>query len=258
MKFLKVEPPLLPPEAVAAHLRRVYGLKGELKPLEGERDQNFRLRLADGECWTVKVTNLDEPREIIECQVGALKHILAIDPGLPVPSPRPALDGRDITAIRDETGREHPFHVLSYLPGEIVAGRRLGQETLGDVGAMLARLGLALRGYFHPALGGRGLLWDGREAPRLRELYASCPRRRTRAAGSVLDEFKTTRFLGWRHSGRRPFAATCILQPPDRWGCGSQDHRLATQFAGPLIQDLGNVIGDFLFSGEIRARPSRR
>ena len=55
------------------------------------------------------------------------------------------------------------------LPRTSMAGRRLSDEAIRDWGTMAARVGLALRGFFHPSAA-RVMLWDAQHALRLRPL----------------------------------------------------------------------------------------
>ena len=53
------------------------------------------------------------------------------------------------------------------MPGVIINDVEQTPELLRDLGANVARLGLALRGFYHPAAG-HILLWDLKQAPALR------------------------------------------------------------------------------------------
>jgi Ser/Thr protein kinase RdoA (MazF antagonist) len=65
-------------------------------------------------------------------------------------------------------GRRHIVRLLSYLPGRLLGEVPHTPPLLDSVGAKLARLGQALRGFFHPAAGYE-LLWDLKHAARVRE-----------------------------------------------------------------------------------------
>ncbi len=249
MKFLKVEKPRLTQEAIGQFLRESYGLAGELRALETERDQNYRLTEAGGQRWVVRITNRDEDATIVAAQVAALEHIGATDPELPCPRLRRALDGAAISSIRDQAGRKFQCHVLSYLPGEIVGERPLDRGALRAVGAMVARLGLALRGFFHPALGGRGLLWDSREAPQLIDFVRLLPEANERAlALEILEDFRDRtlpKMAALRaqaiHGDVHPYN---LLIDEEGGITGIID--FGDLIHAPLIQDLAHLIGDFL------------
>lgn len=247
MKFLKVETPQLPERAVYDYLLRDYSLPGSLTRLEGERDQNFRLTEPEGRRWVVKVVNPEEPPAIVDCQLRALLHLEAVDPGLPVPRVRRTLAGATSGLLATADG-EWQVIVLSYLPGEIIGDRVLSAAELEAVGALVARLGKALRGFAHPAALERALLWDNREAPRLRpHLGAFATEAERKIGAAVLDSFEATtlpRLAALRaqviHGDAHPFN---LLMAEGQLS-GVID--FGDILHGPLIQDLANVAADFL------------
>lgn len=176
---LESAPPHLS-EAEARDLAATYfGLDGEARRLVSERDANFRIELADGKCFVLKVTNPAEPKSLTDLQTKALLHVKTVDPGLPVPRLVPTTDG----------GHEHALalggatciaRVLTYLPGQPLHLLEGTAPQRRNIGACLARLGLALKDFAHPA-GDHDLLWDIKNASRLRELTAYIEDGRRRA-----------------------------------------------------------------------------
>ena len=81
------------------------------------------------------------------------------------------------------------MRLLTFLPGTLLkdAPRSATQDV--RLGAFLARLNRALRGFFHPAAGGDGLLWDLRQIPAVRDRTSLIgdPSRR-HLAERVMDE----------------------------------------------------------------------
>lgn len=247
MKFLTVETPSLPERAIYDYLLQDYGLPGSLARLEGERDQNFRLTEGEGRRWVVKVVNPEEPAAIVDCQLRALLHLEAVDPGLPVPRVRRTLSGA--TSGRLATGDgEWQVIVLSYLPGEIIGDRTLSPAELEGVGALVARLGRALRGFAHPAALDRALLWDNREVPRLRpHLGAFAKPQEQKTAATVMDRAEAEtlpRLAALRaqviHGDAHPF--NVLMDGAALSGVIDFGDILH----GPLIQDLANAAADFL------------
>jgi hydroxylysine kinase len=74
MNPVTVEPPNFSTEVVAAVVAENYNLLGDYTLLVSERDQNFRLRTADGRGFVVKVTGLIEDRIATDFQIAALSH----------------------------------------------------------------------------------------------------------------------------------------------------------------------------------------
>jgi 4-aminobutyrate aminotransferase-like enzyme/Ser/Thr protein kinase RdoA (MazF antagonist) len=167
MKFLRANAPRLALSVIEKAALEHFGLKGEVSPLYSERDQNVRLRADDGSAWVLKIGNAAEDPAIIDCQIAVLRHIESVDPTIPVPRVRQALDGAITQKIKAEDGQEHIFYVLSYLDGRIAGTASLDALLYAKIGTMVARLGRAMRGFFHPAAGTRELLWDVRMTPRL-------------------------------------------------------------------------------------------
>jgi 4-aminobutyrate aminotransferase-like enzyme/Ser/Thr protein kinase RdoA (MazF antagonist) len=170
MKFLRANAPALSLDRIRQLARANFDLAGDAQPLHSERDQNTLFREQDGMGWVMKVANRDEDPWVIEGQLEALSHIHRTDPSLPVPKPRLTREGRKTVRIGTDEGEEHVIYALSYLEGRVAAGIEWRPRLLHRVGIMHARLGKALRGFFHAAAGGRELLWDLRMAPRHLEL----------------------------------------------------------------------------------------
>lgn len=167
MKFLRTNAPRLPLSDIAQLALGHFGLQGVPEPLYSERDQNMRLREADGTAWVLKIGNVAEDPAIIDCQIETLRHIARVDPTLPVPRVRLTTDGRTSVPITSAGGETHVFYVLSYIDGRVAGTATLDARLYGKIGAMVARLGQAMRGFFHPAAGNRDLLWDVRMVQRL-------------------------------------------------------------------------------------------
>jgi 4-aminobutyrate aminotransferase-like enzyme/Ser/Thr protein kinase RdoA (MazF antagonist) len=166
MQFLSANAPELDPQVVAAHVAAAFGLKGDLRPLYSERDQNFVLRSEAGRGYVVKVMNSAEDAGQIDGQIAALCHIAQTDPGLNVPRVHPTLDGHYRSFI--QAGQGHIVFVLDYLEGAIAGDRALAPAELRQIGGLLARLARAMQGFFHPSLNARPLIWDPRQIGHLR------------------------------------------------------------------------------------------
>ena len=167
IKFLDSDVPDFSAEAAAGVLRDLYGLEGELKRLYSERDQNFRVRQADGTIFVLKFANRDEDPAVLDLQHQALLHIEARDPAIPVPRVIRTRDGALTGSAEDADGTPHIVRLLSYLPGIDVSNVEHTPKLLRNIGESMARLDLALRGFFHPAAD-HVLLWDVRRLPEMR------------------------------------------------------------------------------------------
>ena len=185
---LDAPPPSLSPGDAEAIARERYGLEATAEPLVSERDQNFRLADASGAGWVLKVSNAAEDRGVVEMEVAAVERIASVDPALPVPVARTALDGS--TVITAEVGgATHLVRLLPLLAGRTAQPTELDAAAMAHVGEVVGRIGLGLRGFFHPAAG-RTIWWDQRHLPELarRVSLTDGPERRE-LLGRVLERF---------------------------------------------------------------------
>ena len=153
IRYLDRNPPAHPHEEARTILQQHYGVRGDLQQLDSERDQNFRVTTNDGQRYILKIANIAETADVIEFQLGALQHIEGTDPSLPVPRVIHSSDDRSYTRHRFPGGSKHFVYLLSYLDGMPIddTDRTLESEGCKRLGAFMARLDIALRGYFHPA-----------------------------------------------------------------------------------------------------------
>jgi Ser/Thr protein kinase RdoA (MazF antagonist) len=155
---LSSDAPPVPAGPAAGILRDLYGLDGELTALPSERDHNFRVRAPQGE-YVLKIAHPGENSAVTNFQTEALRWIAAIDPTLAVPAVIPARDGAFETTLAIG-GVSRIVRLLTYLPGRLLSQAPRSDAQDRALGAFLARLGLALRGFRHPAMGANDILWD--------------------------------------------------------------------------------------------------
>ena len=148
--------PAFSPGSLRAALREHWDLADAvLKPLDSERDLNV---LVDHR-FVLKISNPAERADVVDMEVRALEHVHAADPGLPVPEAVGA-----VAWLTDDSGRTCLARLITLLPGAPLEGRPIDGGTAAEVGAVAARVSVALQGFFHPAAG-RELLWDVRRMP---------------------------------------------------------------------------------------------
>src|SRR5580700_12251187 len=91
---LESTPPAFGEQAARQILREGFGVdSSSLKPLAGERDQNFRVDTAGGQRFLLKISNPADDEPILAMQTAALLHIERVDPGLPVMRALPTAAG---------------------------------------------------------------------------------------------------------------------------------------------------------------------
>ena len=248
IKFLDANPPRLAVDDAAEIADTLFGIEGDVSPLYSERDQNFRVRPANGEGVVLKVSNTDEDPDVVDFHSQVLLHIERRDPGLPVPRVIRTRTGEASTIVEGPDGKPHIVRMLSYLPGVIVKDVDPTPALLRNLGATLARLDLALRGFFHPAAN-HELPWDLRQAPKLRRhsVDIADPGRRARVE-RVLDHFTAEvlpRLEGLRgqiiHNDANFFN---VLVDPDKPEVITGIIDFGDTAHGPLIVDLAMAGAD--------------
>lgn len=244
MKFLRATPPAIDAAQLTALARDAFGLTGTLHPLYSERDLNHRVTDEAGQDWVMKVFNAAEEEAVISCQLGALRHLADVDPGLPVPRHRKTRDGADWAIATGADGGTWRVCVLSFLPGRLAEGVDLADYR--HFGAMIARLQRGLRGYGHSAAIDRHLLWDARELVHFRDRARHLGPAQAQAedlidqfAVQVLPHLSALRaqvIHGDIHSHN-------LILGPDNRVTGMID--FGDMFHGPAILDLANALSDF-------------
>ncbi len=180
-ELMRVPAPAVTPAAALEFLGERWNLGGELEPLVSERDQNFLLRAADGARFVLKISNPGEAPAVLDFQARALEHVARLAPALPVPHVVPSRGGRMLERI-ETSGGDCLVRIVSWLDGtpldDVPWTPRLRKHLAGT----MAKLGLALRGFFHPAAR-HPLLWDVNRADAAAALTAHIddPARRTLA-----------------------------------------------------------------------------
>jgi len=185
-------PPAFDFEAIKRILRDRFGVEASsLAPLAGERDQNLRVDTADGRRLLFKISNPADGLSTVEMQAAALRHIERVDPGLPVMRVVPDTVGESWAEVRGPDGRTYPVRLFTFLPGRVTANTALTTQAIRSFGQTTARLGRALRGFFHPAADYE-ILWDLTRVPGLRPLLNHVADAARRAqVERVLDRFET-------------------------------------------------------------------
>jgi Ser/Thr protein kinase RdoA (MazF antagonist) len=142
-------PPDLPVDALADFLQLHWGVTGNLKPLSGERDQNFRVRTEDDTHYVLKVASPIEDPALIDFQVQALLHLEKTDPGIPVPRIVRAASGDSVETLVTADGN-HPVRLLSWIDGAPMGDfDPPGLDTISQVGNFQGRICKAFEGFEH-------------------------------------------------------------------------------------------------------------
>jgi 4-aminobutyrate aminotransferase-like enzyme/Ser/Thr protein kinase RdoA (MazF antagonist) len=202
---LRGEPPAFGASQAADLAERLFGLRGSASPVGSERDQGFVIRGPDGPAGVLKISNASEDPAVVDMETAAALHVLTVDPALPVAAPLRVLgadpnSGRDafVTRVEGPGGRSHLVRACTHMPGTAsIDPPRIGPEAAFEYGAVVARLGRAMRSFFHPSAS-RVLMWDVHHAATMRPLLDTIADEDDRALlGRGLDRFEATVLPRW-------------------------------------------------------------
>ncbi|MBV0926322.1 aminotransferase class III-fold pyridoxal phosphate-dependent enzyme [Halomicroarcula limicola] len=188
LKPLTVQPPTIDEQQAAWIAEHEFGKQGSATEIGGERDQNFRVDVDEDEAYVLKISSPADDVGSLDLQTEALHHVNRIDPDLPIMEPVPTLDGSFWTSI--DVGETYYVRMFTHVSGHPVSGSELDDEVLYDYGSVVARLGKALRSFFHPNAD-YDIVWDLRHTSELRPLLDSVtdPERRA-LAERILNRFE--------------------------------------------------------------------
>src|ERR1700733_12452959 len=106
---LESTPPAFGEQAARQILREGFGVESlSLKPLAGERDQNFRGDTSAGQRLLFKISNPADDGPVLAMQAAALRHIERVDPGLPVMREVPTAAGESWVEGPGPDSRTYP------------------------------------------------------------------------------------------------------------------------------------------------------
>jgi len=160
-----------PPDLDVAEINRVakesYGVVGLPKSLGGERDQNFLITPTEigQQCIILKVANRAEPDEFLDLQCAALDHIAQQNPTLPIQLLIRTKSGEKWSTIQSG-GLTFRVRALRYIPGVPLNEAPEDARLMRNLGRDLAKLNIALRGFFHPAAR-HAIAWDSQNLDQL-------------------------------------------------------------------------------------------
>ncbi|WP_433850752.1 phosphotransferase [Brucella pseudogrignonensis] len=161
---------LKPEEAVELALEH-YGLTVSAHRLSGEKDSNFRIRTEAGADYLLKVVSPGEDPAVTNMHTLALRHVAQRDPGMPVQRVVPDLQGRGDFEIVCSPGDRRTVRLVTFTKGALQRKTPQTARQRRNIGAMLARLQLALEDFRHPAEG-HFSTWDLQNAQSLRPMIA--------------------------------------------------------------------------------------
>ncbi len=194
LAIIASELPQLTVQAAIGLMQEHYAIEVvRAEPLVSERDQNFRLRTADGRRLVLKIANSAEDPVVTDFQIKALQHMEDYQSrhGTRFNAPRIVLTTDNRPQITTgSNGLSHVVRVVTFVEGVPLGDVQPSIAYCHNAGRYLAELDLALRDFEHPGAN-QNLLWDMKRAADLRQLlpYISQTVVRDRVA-RCLDHFE--------------------------------------------------------------------
>jgi 4-aminobutyrate aminotransferase-like enzyme/Ser/Thr protein kinase RdoA (MazF antagonist) len=187
-RVLTAPPPTFTLDDAARFTRELFGIEGTAVSAGSERDQAF---LIDGERPAVlKISNAAEDGRRLDLEALAAQRVAVVDPGIPVALPLPVSGTNEFKAPITRGEDTHYARMYDRIPRAPFRGTMLDDDAIIAWGSMAARVGRALRGFWHP-LAGRVMLWDAQHALRLRPLADSIRDSEVRGlVGRALDRYE--------------------------------------------------------------------
>ena len=175
-------------EDAQAAVAEAYGLAGAVKRLSSERDETFLFSRADGTDFILKIANPAEDPAALEFQDGALLHLAAVAPAVPVPRLVPTLSGEPSRTLATGDG-PRIMRLLTFLDGELQHRTPASETQSRNVGRALAELGLGLEHYNGRPPAGK-LMWDISHTLDLAAVVGDVAEERRADVEAVLAEFE--------------------------------------------------------------------
>ncbi len=141
----------------------LYGIKGDIHPLPGELDFNFKLTSGHSS-YILKISRPEMTESYLKFQQALLDHVAAS--GVPVISPAviPGIDGDRINRITDANGDLRLVRLLSWIDGRLLSAVTPHRYSLlHSLGRQAGLLTKALQGFDHE-MAHRQLSWDVAQA----------------------------------------------------------------------------------------------
>ncbi|OCP15567.1 MULTISPECIES: aminotransferase class III-fold pyridoxal phosphate-dependent enzyme [unclassified Ensifer] len=143
--------------AIRALLIEAYGIEGDVSPLPGEHDLNYRIRAQDGEQYLLKL-HAPGDADDLDMQVAVLDQLAKTAADLPVSRPVPSRAGA--ATVKATVRGERTARLLTWLPGDIWAkSASRGPASAETLGHLLGRLDHSLKGFAHAGTK-RVYAWD--------------------------------------------------------------------------------------------------
>ncbi len=135
-------------------------MRGDVRPLPGEYDDNFHVENSDGRGYVLKVMHAARETSFVDMQCRALTLLAERAPHLALPRVIPSSSGELFSQVQVAGGSCRIVWLLTFLPGTTLAQvTPHTPQLLESLGRFLAEVDIALLDFSHP-VANRILKWD--------------------------------------------------------------------------------------------------
>ncbi|NKB77999.1 MAG: aminotransferase class III-fold pyridoxal phosphate-dependent enzyme [Gammaproteobacteria bacterium] len=146
-------------EQVMFYADHFFGLTGDFRLLDGERDLNYLVISEQGK-FVFKIANANESLAMLECQHEIFELLHQNEHFFDVQRTRLSLLGNAIEKIISENGGEHFCRMVHFVEGKLLSEIDLiTPDLLDSLGKKVAEVDIALSGFQHDGVN-RPLLWN--------------------------------------------------------------------------------------------------
>jgi len=137
-----------------------FNIKGNASTLPGEVDFNFRIKVANGDGYILKISRPDEIEGYLDFQQKLLQYVEVNGKNLIAPKVITDNNGNAISEITDDYGNHRKVRLLSWVSGRIWSSVNPQLNDLRfSLGEQCGLLTQALQGFSHPEAQ-RKFVWD--------------------------------------------------------------------------------------------------
>ncbi len=157
---MKSTTPQISPKRAEGIVLKFFNIRGKASPLPGYMDFNFRIKVAKGEGYLLKISPPEEDGDYLDFQQQLLRHVAQNGKDLMAPQVRNDIHGNSFAPFTDDAGNRHLVRLLSWVPGRLWSrvNPQLDELRL-SLGEQCGKLTRALQGFEHPQAH-RELEWD--------------------------------------------------------------------------------------------------
>ncbi|MEC9307736.1 MAG: phosphotransferase [Candidatus Neomarinimicrobiota bacterium] len=151
-------PPKISKQKAVAFIQQHYGIRCTAEDLYSERDQNFYIISENGCEYVLKVSNPAEDQSALQMQIDCTEYISDKDKDLNIPLTIKSTSGEDIITL-DRDGSTYYARMVTFVSGIFLKDYAQSEDMLFNLGAFMARLSRAMKGFEHPAAN-RKFAWN--------------------------------------------------------------------------------------------------